>query len=213
MPIPDAQKVVIQQIVKATLAAAGGANVNVQTTFHYRRVATVIAPNKASFNTVFAANVYAPMLAAFNVGYANGTSNLRWINDAQDPTRTITLAGLGAIATDRSSSFNAVYMNLRTAIRGKRYRGAKHFAAVNEIDTLGDVLTGAGLARWQTVQAAMLLQLTDGDGNVWNPCIVSGKPLSQIKTNPTVVVFNDITEVILDLTLGTMRRRKVRTVI
>jgi len=212
MPIPLNQVLTAQILVKANLAAAGGQAKNVQTTFTYRRQATTVAPTKAALVTAFAAGPYAAMLAAFNVGYENGSAWVRWLEDADNPTTTISLAGVGAIATDRAPSYNAVYMLLRTGVRGRKYRSSRHFPAVNEIDTTGDVLTGAGLVRWQAVQTALLANLTDATGNVWVPCVVSAS-LSQLRTNPTTVVRNDVTEVILDLTLGTMRKRKVRTVI
>lgn len=212
MPIPLTSVFTAQIIVKATLAAAGGTAKQVQSLFCYRRTATVFAPVKSQLVAAFVAGPYAAMLAAFNAGYANGTANVRWLDDAENATQTIALAGAGAIATDRQPSYAAVYMLFRTGVRGKKFRGSKHFPAVNEIDTTGDVLTGAGLARWQAVQTACLAILTDAGGNIWNPCVVSFS-LSQIRTNPTTIVRNDVTEVVLDLTLGTMRKRKVATVI
>lgn len=212
MPIPLSSVLTAQIIVKATLAAAGGTAKPVQTTFYYRRQAVTIAPTKSALVTAFAAGPYAAMLAAFNVGYENGSANVRWLDDADNPTSTISMAGVGAIATDRTPSYNAVFMHQRSAMRGRSYKSSKHFPAVNEIDTTGDILTGAGLVRWQTLQTALLANLTDATGNIWVPCTVSQK-LSQVRTNPTTVTRADITEVILDLTLGTMIKRKVRTVI
>lgn len=213
MPVaPSQSKTVAQIIIKATLLAAGGDSRNVATTFYYRRTSVVTPPTKIALSNAFLALPYASMLAAFNVGYSSGTSNIRWLDDALDPTVTTVLAGVGAIATDRGPSFNAVYMLFQTGIRGRAYRGSKHFPAVNEIDTTGDVLTGAGLVRWQTLQTDCLAPLTDATGNTWNPCVVSFKN-SQVRTNPTVTTYNDVTAIILDKTLGTMRKRKVRTVI
>lgn len=89
--------------------------------------------------------------------------------------------------------------------------GSKHFPAASEVDTTGDVLTGAGLARWQTVQTAVGATLVDALGNSWVPCVFSRKK-SQIAVNPTTIYQNDVTQVLLDKTLGQMRRRKVLTV-
>jgi len=213
MPIaPSASKTVAQIILKGTLAGAGGQSKNISTTFYYRRNSIVTPPTKIALSNAFLAGPYAAMLAAFNVGWTLGSTNIRWFDDALDPTVTTTLAGVGAIATDRAASFNSVYMLFQTGIRGRKYRGSKHFAAVNEIDTTGDILTGAGLARWQAVQTACIASLTDATTNVWNPCVVSIS-LSTYRTNPTSVVYNDVTAIVLDLSLGTMLRRKIRTVI
>lgn len=201
-----------QIIVKGTLASAGGSTKTPQMTFNYRRISTAVTPTKIALSNAFLAGPYAAMLAAFNARWSLGTSNIRWLNDATDQALTTILAGSGAIATDGAASFNSVFIYFRTALRGRKFKGGKHFPAVNEIDTTGDILTGAGLARWQAVQAAVFAPLTDATGNVWNPCIVS-LSLSSLRTNPVSVVWNDVTQAILDLTLGTMRRRKSKTVI
>jgi len=205
-------KLIAQLILKGTLAAGGSSSKNIAANFYYQRIVGGVASDKAALSAAFLAGPYAAMLAAFNQAWSLGTSNIRFLDDALDPTVTTALAGAGAIATDRMPSYNAIFMLLQTGVRGKRFRGSKHFAAGNEADTTGDILSGAGLGRWQAVQTAILAPLVDGVGVTWNPCIVSFS-LSQVKTNPTSVTWNPITAVILDLTVGTMRKRKVKTVI
>lgn len=212
MPISvSGSRTVLQVILKGVLTAAGGRATNISTTFWYRRSAIVIAPVKSAFKAAFLDGPYAAMLAAFNIGWANGSLDLRYFDDALDPTESFSLAGVGAIATDRAASFNAVYMLYRSGVRGRKYIGSKHFAAVNEIDTTGDVLTGTGLTRWQALQTALAALLTDSTGNIWRPCNVT-KQGSVYKKNPTSVVYNDVVSIALDLNLGTMLRRKVATV-
>lgn len=212
MSIPLNQVTVAQLILKATLAAAGGSSKSIALTFTYRRIATTVDPTKAALAAAFLAGPYAAMLAAFNARWTSGSANIRWLNDALDPTVAVSLAGAGAIATDSAPSYCAVYMLMQTGVRGRRYRGSKHFPAVSEADTTGDVLTGAGLTRWQAVQTALLAPLVDATPNTWNPCVVSYS-LSQLRTNPTTVASSDVTAIVLDLTLGTMRRRKSSTVV
>lgn len=212
MPVaPNASKTIAQVIVKGNLASAGGQSKDIDLTFWYRRTAVLIAPTKLSLSNAFLAGPYAAMLAAFNVGWTLGTTNIRWFDDVFDPTTTTSLAGVGAIATDRAASFNSVYMLFRSGVRGRRFIRGMHFPAVNEIDTTGDVLTGAGLVRWQAVQTSLIASLTDSLGNIWNPCVVTYKG-STWKTAPTAVTYNDVTQIVLDLNLGTMRKRKVATV-
>lgn len=202
---------VAQIVVKATLASAGSSSIPVYTTFYYERPAGAGVVSKTALKNIFASSVFAPMLAAFNDGYGSASCDIRWIDDALDAFINFSLAGAGAIATDRAASYNAVYMLLKTGIRGKQYRSSKHFAAVNEVDTTGDVLTGAGLVRWQAIQTALLAPLTDANSILWTPCVVTRKG-AQYKVNPTAVIYNDVVSVVLDLTMGTMRRRKVKTV-
>jgi hypothetical protein len=146
-----------------------------------------------------------------NIRYTQAENDVRYLNDATDPYQTFLRAIAGSIATDPLPSDNCVSFLLRTGKRGREYRGAKRFPAVNEIDTTGDVLTGAGLARWQAVGAGVGTTLIDGLGNSWIPSVVSRK-LSQLSINPVTVIANDVTVVLLNKNPGFMRRRKVKTV-
>lgn len=213
MPVaPSASKTIAQILLKGVLSATGATSKNVQTTFYYRRTSIVTPPTKIALSNAFLAGPYAAFLAAANASYGNGTSNIRWFDDALDPTVTTVLAGVGAISTDRATSFNAVFMSLKTGVRGRKYQGSKHFPGLNEIDTTMDLLTGAGLARWQTLQTALATPLTDATGNTWNPCVVTLNG-SVFKKNPTSITYNDITQIVMDLDIGTMRKRKVKTVL
>ena len=216
MPIPINQVTVAEVIIHGTMAAAGSSITPAINRFFYRRVAVAVTPTKAALNTIFQSTVVAPLLLAANVRYTPGYLTIRWVNDALDSPTAFNVAGVGNVATDGQPSDDACYMLLRTALRGKPYRGSKHFAGVNEIDTTGDVLTGAGLVRWQAVQTAVAAALTDATPNTWNPTILSmgneAAPLSQLKANPTTVTVNDVTAVLLDLNVGTMRRRRSKTV-
>ena len=193
------------------MAAAGSGAKNVASIFHYR-LATLTAPaTKAALEAAFQAAIMVPFVAAANVRYLQVQSTVRWVDDAQDAPSAVTRALPGAIATDSQPTVDAVYMLLRTALRGKSYRGSKHFPAVSEIDSTGDILTGAGLVLWQAVRTALATALTDALGNVWNLSLLS-RTLSQLSVNPTSVVANDVTTVLLNKTIGTMRRRRVATV-
>lgn len=212
MPIPAADIRVAEIVVKSTLAALGGDAPQVSNVYYYRRTAVVIAPSKTSLITKFASDVFAPLLLASHERYASHTANIRWLNDAEDPVATIAMAGTGAIATDALPPQATVRVLLKTALRGKKYRGSKAFTAIPEIHTTGDVLTGGGLTLWQAVRDALLLSLTDADGNIWKPCVFSRK-LSQIKKNATTVITNDITSCVLNKNVTGMKRRRIRRVI
>jgi hypothetical protein len=193
------------------LAALGSSAKNVASIFHYRLSLIAAPPTKTALETAFQALVGAAFIAAANVRYTQQSTNVRWIDDATDPAQDFAEAGPGAIATDALPSDVSVAMLLRTGLRGRSFRGAKKFPAVNEIDTTGDVLTGAGLARWQALQAAVFSNVTDALGNVWVPSVLS-RNLSILDTNPTTVIANDVTQVLLNKNVGTMRKRRVVTV-
>lgn len=211
MPIP-ATSVQYSEIAVLGQADAAGSNstpsINV---FHFRRTSTVPVITKAALNTAFQASILAPMLAALNIRYKPLNLTIRWIDDALDAPASFSAAGAGAIATDSTPSDAAIYYLLRTSLRGRNYRGSKHFGPASEVDTTGDVLTGAGLTRWQTVQTALATPFADANTNSWQLAVVS-RNLSQLLVNPTTVIGNDVTQVLLDLNVGTMRRRRSTTV-
>jgi hypothetical protein len=212
VPIPNNQKFIAEILVPARQAAAGSNDAPAINVFHFRRTTISNAWNSAAIGARFVATVGAALLAATNVRYAPGSVRVRCVNDALDPYEDVTFAGTGAIATDSIPSDDAVCVILKSATRGKSYQGRKHFSPLSEIDTTGDVLTGAGLTRWQAVRDACLAGFTiAGTGEVWVPCVLSRK-LSQLRTNPTNVVTADIVRTLLDLNVGTMRRRRTRTV-
>ena len=199
--------------MRGTFTAAGSTSKFIFNIFHFRLATLAAAPTKTALATIFNTNIRTPFLAAANVRYDTDGTDVRCINDATDVYQSfITAPALqGAIATDSEPVTTCVSMLYRTGLRGKNYRGAKRFAGVNEVDTTGDVLTGAGLVRWQTLQTALAANMTDALGNVWVPCVVS-RSLSQLVANPTTVVNNDVVAVLLNLNIGTMRGRRVATV-
>jgi hypothetical protein len=196
---------------QGVMAAAGSGAKNVASIFHYR-LATLTAPaTKVAIEQAFQTAIMIPFTNAASNRYTQSSTTIRWVDDAQDSPQAVTRAVAGAIATDSQPTLSAVYMLFRTAKRGKSYRGSKHFPAVSEVDTTGDILTGAGLALWQTLRTAVATALTDALGNVWNLSLLS-RTLSTLTVNPTTVIANDVTSVLLNKTLGTMRRRRVATV-
>jgi hypothetical protein len=209
MAIPNPQQLVVEIQVYGIVAAAGGRQIPQRNIFHYRRTTTVNPLSKVNFNTVFQAGPGAAMAAAFNVRWAAAFNYIRIVNDAQDAFTGIVNANVGAIATDSYDSRSAVYMQLKSGARGRPFNGSKHFGPLSEVDTTGDVLTGAGLARWQALQAACLATLgPDASGNTWVPVILSGPPWSYLLTNPTTVYTNDVIAVLLNKAVGSMKKRR-----
>lgn len=211
MPIAPAL-ISVAEVITFGHAAAGGSNITPSlNNFCFRRGSTVPVLDKTALKNIFVTNVLTPLLAAMNVRYTCDYLTVRWVDDALDVPLSFAIALPGAIATDSLPSDDAVYYLYRTGLRGRNYRGAKHFGPASEVDTTADVLTGAGLARWQTVQTALAASNTDANGNVWAPAVLS-RSLSQLRTNPTTVVANNVQQVLLDLNIGTMRHRRSRTV-
>lgn len=200
------------EIITDGRSAAGGSSVTPsRNVYYYKRTTNVNPLDKADLYTAFRLAVVVPLLAAMNVRYTSNVSTVRWLDDALDPPFIIADAGVGAIATDSLPTEDAVYFQLNTLLRGKSYRGAKHYTPLSEIDTTQDILTGAGLARWQAMKTALALPVVDAQGNTWLPVVFSRK-LSQVKKNPTTVVANPVSVVFLDTTPGNMKRRRAQRV-
>jgi len=211
MPIPLNQMVLAEIIVNGKQSAAGSSIAPAYNVCHFYRTTQVNPWSNVNIGNAFAASIGAALVAASNARYTPQGVSTRCVNDAQDPPSLSAFAGPGAIGTDSEPSSDAVVLILKTALRGRAWIGRKHFGATSEADTTGDILTGAGLARWQAVQAAYALGFTDANGNVWKPAVLS-RTNSQLKVNPTNVAFQPVLQVLLDLNIGTMRRRRTATV-
>jgi hypothetical protein len=211
MPIPLNQVRVAEIVLRGQIAAGGSDAVNTAFVFHYRRTAVTVDPAKAALNNAFTAGPAAAIAAALNVSWEASLHDIRWLNDAEDPYLSVTATEIGAIAGDRLPSDDAVFLLFRTALRGRRFKGGKHLAPFSESDIGNDVLNAGAITRCTTICTALGTPLTDSTGNVWNFTIVS-RFLSQLRTNPTTVVSNDVTQLLVNHRIGTMLSRKVRSV-
>lgn len=209
MSIPNAQQLVVDIQCSGIVSAAGGRQIPQKNSFQYRRTATVFPLLKSQVETAFQANIVAPLAAALNIRWTQVSNAVRIMNDAQDAFYVVPETSPGAIPTDSYDSRSAIYMQLISGSRGRPYNGSKHFSPLSEADTTGDVLTGAGLTRFQTLATAILAGFTDAGGNVWVPVIVSGAPKNQILENPTsLTAVWDVVGVRLNKAVGSMKKRK-----
>jgi len=202
----------IELVLKAQMTAAGSNSRPSFNVFTFRRLTNTNPFVKANVKAAFVTAIAVPIVAAINARWVSYAISIRSLDDALDAYADIAYVATGAIATDSHPTEAAVKMGLQTGLRSRNYLGSKHFTPLSEADTTGDVLTGTGLTNWQAVQAAILAGFTDSDGNQWTPTVVS-RTLSQLKTNPTTVDYADVTAVTLNTTIGTMRRRRVRSVV
>jgi len=200
---------IFEVVTKGQQGAGGSTITKAGNVFFYRRTGGPAAVLTALV-TAFRAAVVVPHIAAANSRYTVVGIAARPVLDPSDPGVLVADAGVGAIATDSEPSEDNAVINLITAFRGKAARGFKHFGGVNEVDTTLDVLTGAGLARWQAVRDACKLGLTDANGTTYAPFILS-RFYSQILTAPTAIYGADITNAKLNLVVASMRKRKSKT--
>jgi len=214
MPIPLNQVTVAEISFRGIIAAGGSNSVFTNFIFHYRRLAVAINPSKPNLAAAFSAGPATTIAAALNVGWSAQTLNVRWVNDAQDQYSSAASVLVGAITGDRLASDQSSYLLFRTGLRGRSFRGSKHLGPMSESDVTtpnDDIWNAGALTRLAAVNTALLAVLNSAEGNQWVFTLLSRK-LSQLVTNPTVVTTNDITSALVSKRVGSMLRRKVRSV-
>jgi len=214
MPIP-ANQITQAEITAFGVAAAGGSNNrNFEFVFQFRRTSNVNPVNKANIESAFQTAIMIPVTNALNVRYGQTFNTVRYLNDALDAPVPVTRSVGGARFGDGMPMHNSAFLLARTGLRGRSYRGGKHFGPLSESDTTAsteDLFNAASLTLWGLIATAWLAGFTDSDGNVWVPCILS-RVLSQLQSNPTRVVTNDITQILVNKRVGRMRSREVKSV-
>jgi len=215
MPIPLNQVNIVEIQMRGLIDGGPGGSVKTNFVFHFRRTATAVDPTKAAVNTAFQGTISAAIAAALNEDWSGTTNAVRWVNDALDAPTDFTNSDVGAITGDRLASFAAAYILMRSAVRGRNYRGSKHLGPFSETDvthaTGCDVFNAGAITRLTTICTAILAGFTDSTGNIWVPSILS-RTLSQLTINPTTVVANDAIQVLPNHRVGSETRRKVKSI-
>lgn len=208
--MPSASNVV-EIVVQGTCTETSGLLRNIWNIFHYVQDPTL--PNPAGPVAVanqFLAALWAPIASQLSVGYVGVTTWARYIDSALNAWQTAGVPANGALALPRLTSAVAVVTPLRTAFRGKQYRGSKHFGPVAAAQVVNDELTAAAVGTWGPLLAGLTAQLNVG-GMMYSPCILS-RTLSQLRQDPTNIQVAKVTTALLNKTIGTMRHRKEKTV-
>jgi hypothetical protein len=212
MPSIPTTDISVVEIVMHGISAADTPQAKpIDNVYHFRRTTTGSPLNKVLVQNAFQTAIGDVVLAALNVRYTQVDNKVRWVNDALDLPQSFAETGPGVITGDSCQDFVAAVIQLKSGLRGRNYRGSKHYAPISESSVKGDVLAAAGITLFTTLRNAILAGFTDADTNVWVPCVLS-TTLSTLNVNPTTVVTADILSCPLNTTTGTMRRRKVTTV-
>jgi hypothetical protein len=200
----------VEIITYATLAASGGSTKASNNVWHFYRSAAVLGVVKSQIESAFQTAIMTPLLATLGTVYGQTGTSVRFFDDAMDAPIIFTETGVGGLGTARSPDFEAVTLRLRTGIRGKPFRGYKHFSGVVEASSLGDALTTGALTAFGAVCTALMAGFTDASGNIWLPGIKTNKSPAQYRTNPTNVIFSPLVSATVNPLLTTMRRRRAK---
>jgi hypothetical protein len=205
------------EIVSQNYAVARGGGVkNFFNVYHFRRLTTVNVLNKTNIESQFNTVVMGPILAFLNVDFTQIQNTVRFFENPADAPLAVSRTGVGAITGDRLPDFNAAVIQLKSGSRGKNGRGSKHLGPVAESSTTGDDLTSGAVTLATAVGTAIVAGFTDSDGNGWIPGLKAaareGLPWHYIFPLPTVTGWTDVGSFVINKSLGTMKRRKIKTV-
>jgi hypothetical protein len=137
------------------------------------------------------------------------SNKIRALDDALDPYLTVPRVVTGSVTGDMLPVQNSVKVGLVTASRGRNFVGSKHYSGIAESDTVNDGLDSTPQGAWRAFIPTLATPLTDSNGQVWTPCVVS-RSLSQLAVNPCTVVYADILTATFNTSIGTTNRRKHR---
>jgi hypothetical protein len=203
---------VYEIIIKGHYVATGTTVKNLANVFHYKYNSGGVSPGSASdLLTAFLAGPWAAISAQLTTAYVGDDSLCRRLDDALAQFISGGAPANGARATPRFPGDVAVAYLLRTPSRGKSFKGSKHFGPVAAADVVGDEISGGAVAAWTAVGVSMGNVLVGAGGTNYQPVILS-RVLSQLRFNPTTLVGDVVNAVLLNKTIGTMRRRKEKTV-
>jgi hypothetical protein len=180
--------------------------------YHYAQsVPNPVFPDPLAVITAWQGRVPAGVLALLHDDYVGDEVKARWLDQTINPETIVQFVNPGLKTGDRLPAYAAVTIQLRTNQRGRSYRGSKHYGPIAEADTTSDQLAVAVQPAWDNV-AITLAQALTVSGQVLVPVILS-RTKSQVMKDPVTLNAAAITNATLNLTLGTLRRRKEKTVI
>jgi len=209
MSIPQAGLKTVEIVMVGVAAAKGAGVYNTYNVFHFRRVATAIAPDKEAISDAFQAGLGATIIAALNESWTHSSNRVRFLEDVTDPYADFTIGTAGSITGNRLPPDNTAYLKLGTALRGKSYRGAKLLSPMSESDTdaaTADIWNAGAQTRLAAIASDYEAGFTDATTNVWVPCVFS-KTLSNFTVVPADTITADIINVTPRKSIGRLKRR------
>jgi hypothetical protein len=214
VPIPNNQLRVCEAQFQGIGNAGGSDSKNFLATFHFRRTTVTNVPDETAFKNACLTQMQVSYAAMMPTRYTLKTLGVRFIDDASRQQIPYTINAGGAITGDTMPMHVSSMILIRTPLRGKNFRGSKHFGPIPEsASTTGtdDVMNAAYIVLANAFMTAWIAGFTDVNSNVWVPTLLS-RNLSQLKINPTTVSTQDISLLLLNKRFGRMRKREVKSI-
>lgn len=211
MPIPADQMLTAEIVHTGTIVAGGGEAKNVANVYYFQRLTNIDPWSNTAIANEFIADILPVVCAALSVDFVSTGVACRNIDDALDNPVFVADTTAGAITGEHMPDFNSVMLLMRTNRRGRSYRGRKHYGPIAKSDVIEDVLVAGAVTRFDAISTAIIAGFTDANGNTFVPVVFS-RSISQSSVNPTNIITSDVTAILLNKSIGTMRRRKIKTV-
>jgi len=179
--------------------------------FHYHNLTDAGPLNKGSLLAAFINNVGDPIAPLMNVRVTLGRADIRIMDNPLDVVLEQALGSpSGAVTGDPLSASLALVMQFDSGVRGRSFRGRKHFGGLSESDSDGgDELKASVITSWGSPAAGMGANIDDGTGNEYEPCVLS-PTLSSLYQDPPFFTGAAGGTWSVNHILGTMRKRKER---
>lgn len=199
-------------VIRGVVTQTDGALRPVLNVLHVRKLNNAAPSNKTNMGAIVQHNFVTPLKAVLASTWAMNIFSSRWLDDPLDAYLDDgTAPAVGAIGTDALPTRSAVTIKLETGVRGRNFRGSKHICPIPEADTIQDEIDPAVLAGYTAIATALKANpyATDGDGNHWGLIIVSQR-LSTLTSRPAIITGADVVDAIVNIKIGSMRRRRER---
>jgi hypothetical protein len=199
---------VIEIVMQGQATSTSGGLKNIWNVFHYRLSAGTMDPITQILSQ-FETQVFSFVIANLSASYTLVAMLGRVMDDVTNQYIGLGESVVGGKVGAKLPNLCAVVMPMKGAQRGKNYRGSKHFGPIPEADQVGDELSPTAAAAWQTVVPKIQNPFTFTT-QTYQPIILS-RSLSQLKVNPPSLIGSDLYTVLLNKTIGSMRKRKEKT--
>src|SRR5215475_584131 len=208
---------IAQIAVHGQVTASGGQVRPVLNVFTYDAYGSILYPGttKANLATRFRASVWAHFFPVLHTDYTGVDIGVWFPSSTGDVYQLTGIVPQNGTRTGaRLPISSAVYVGVRSGLRGIWYRGSKRLAPISESDVVSDELTAPAQAAFQTAVNFCAFAFSTGAGPtfiLWHPVVWS----QTISTPPPDVnsqVGADVISAHPNLTISTWRHRRERTV-
>lgn len=199
-----------EYVLQEYVADANGNSSNFVNVLHYQNSVPGVVTTETVLMTAIRTVLNAVLPSALSVTSLGKTSKLRFMDSPVSGYVAGTTYTAGNVTGDRLPTFNAAVNRLTTGVRGRNYRGSKHWGPLAESQTTLDELNSGALAFYAAVAGALWnggAGFATSGGGLWKLVVLSSV-LSDFTASPAVFTGAVVTGVTTNKEVGTMRRRK-----